>query len=294
MKKLLSFIFLLLTSIILISCKNNVNANIVTTLYPQYDIAREIVGDKLSVSLLTPVGSEVHGYTPTAKDIVGIKNANLFLYTSNNMERWVSDLIKTNDINYVDLSEKLTKIDSNDDFIHYWTDPLAFLELIIIIRDEIIEIDSENKDLYTKNALDYYNRINEIHIEFSNYLINENISDIFFFGHNAMEPFSTRYNLNIVSLSENYQPDAQLTPKQILNLKNNIKEANAKYLFVEELISLSNVNVLKDELASEGYLIEILELHGYHNVSQNQFNEGVTYADLFENNTKNLKKAFTN
>ena len=51
----------------------NINTNIerpeklsvVTTLFPQYDFTREIVGDKAEVTLLLPAGADSHSYEPT-------------------------------------------------------------------------------------------------------------------------------------------------------------------------------------------------------------------------------------
>lgn len=298
-KKLFNIIFLILLTISLLSCeKESYNGvKIITTLYPQYDIARNIVGDKAKVSLLIPLGSEVHDYAPTAKDIVSIKEADLFLYTSAIMEPWTKEIIKN--VNYLDLSKSFTLVpyDNNNlnDDIHYWTDPLIILTLVDVIKDEIIKIDQNNKDYYENNASLYKESINIIHnklLELRNNL-NSN-PKIFFYGHNAMQSFASRYNIDIISLSDNYKPDADLTPSQIINLKNSIKENNAKYLFVEELINRKGPNSLVDELRNEGFNLEILELHGFHNITKEQDKEGISYANLLEQNYQNIKKTIIN
>ena len=43
---------------------------IVATLFPQYDIAKQIVGDKANVTLLIGSGVETHNYEPTSKDMI--------------------------------------------------------------------------------------------------------------------------------------------------------------------------------------------------------------------------------
>ena len=45
---------------------------IVATLFPQYDFAKHIVGDKAEVKLLLNSGIETHNYEPTAKDMITI------------------------------------------------------------------------------------------------------------------------------------------------------------------------------------------------------------------------------
>ena len=93
MKKLI-LIFISLLTILLTGCdKNDKKADIITTLYPQYSITKEIVGNKLSVSLIVPIGADGHHFTPTSKDLINIKNAKLFLYTSDHMEHWVKILM---------------------------------------------------------------------------------------------------------------------------------------------------------------------------------------------------------
>jgi zinc transport system substrate-binding protein len=293
--KLSALLLLLSFAFILISCNNIEQTDIVTTLYPQYDIAKQIAGDKLEVSLMTPFGSEVHGYEPTAKDIIRVNNSKLFIYTSDQMERWAKNIIET-DTNFINLSELYTLVpyhnpDAIVDSLHYWTDPMIIMELIDIIKNEIIKIDPANIDYYEQNALAYLNEINIVHEELITFFSDKAGSTIYFYGHNAMSSFGNRYNFNIVSLSSNYQPDAELSPGQILNLKNKIKEANAKFLFVEELIDLKAPNSLKDELHREGYFISILELHGFHNISSKQNEKGVSYVDLLKQNLENLKTA---
>jgi len=50
----------------------------VTTLFPQYDFARQIAGDKAEITLLLPPGAESHSFEPTPADIINISNADLF------------------------------------------------------------------------------------------------------------------------------------------------------------------------------------------------------------------------
>ena len=76
-KKFFSIFSLAFFSVfILTACANNSqNSNkikIVTTLFPQYDFAKQIAKDKAEVTLLLPPGTESHTYDPTPKDIIKI------------------------------------------------------------------------------------------------------------------------------------------------------------------------------------------------------------------------------
>ena len=291
MKKLLSLITLLISIFTLASCNTSIDYDIVTTLFPVYDATSNITKDELSVKLIIPLGTETHHFEPTPKDIMIIKKSKLFIYTSDAMEPWAKKLINSNNINAINLST-LLGLDDYDDY-HYWTDPVIFTQMITVITDHIEILDRNNLDFYNNNSKEYINLINAVTNDLSDFLKINNLP-IFFYGHNALEAFENRFSLTITSLSKNYQPDGEITPKQILELKNNIKMNNAKYLFTEELIDLRLVNNLVKELKYEGYSLEVLELHGYHNITKKQYQKGVTYYELFKQNSSNIKKAFTN
>ena len=53
---------------------------IITTLFPQYDFARQIAGDLAEVTLLLPPGTEAHTYEPSPADIIKYKKPT-YLFT---------------------------------------------------------------------------------------------------------------------------------------------------------------------------------------------------------------------
>jgi zinc transport system substrate-binding protein len=100
---------------------DNVNdkITIVSTLFPTYDFAKNIGGDKVSVTLLLPPGVEAHAFEPTPSDIVKINAADIFVYTGEFMEPWAHDIIEglTGPVKVVDASagiELMTKEEEHD------------------------------------------------------------------------------------------------------------------------------------------------------------------------------------
>jgi zinc transport system substrate-binding protein len=67
---------------------------VITTLFPLYDIAKNIGADKVDISLLLPPGMEAHSFEPKPSDIVKINKADVFVYTGKFMEPWAEDVIK--------------------------------------------------------------------------------------------------------------------------------------------------------------------------------------------------------
>ena len=98
MKKLFLLFTTLSSIVILSSCtlSQSLQYDIITTLFPQYDIARTLGQEDFNVYNVLPVGASPHSYEITSQDIESISNASLFFYTSDAIEPWVSNLILTN------------------------------------------------------------------------------------------------------------------------------------------------------------------------------------------------------
>lgn len=293
MKKYL-IVLLFLLSLSLISCQTKTEYDVVTSTFFQYDIVKNIVKEKMEIDILTKPGIDNHDFMPSGTQMTNVKNSKLFIFTSYEVDHWLNEnvsqvvgkdttVINLNDYNDVELDD-----------LHYWTDPVLFINFINIVKDKIVEIDPTNKEFYENNAKEYYDAINSVHLEMTTYFDSKDDVKIFFAGHNAMRYFENRYQITISSLSNTNKPDADLTSSQITSLIKTIKDNETHYLFTEELKDPKVANTVKNELSKEDYELNLLELHGYHNVTKEQFDSNITYLSLLESNFSNIKIALGN
>lgn len=301
MKK--SSLLILLSSLALTSCGTSYEkVDITTSIFPHFDLIRQIVkGSNLSYSMIVPPGVEVHTYRPTPKQTAQIQDSSLFFYTSDLIETWVTSMgpSKTKTIN---VAEELFIEDHGDDNdhqhddhnhgVHYWTNPEIIIEEIQLLSEQLSLTYTENAVLFNTNALNYSEQILSVSNGFSNDLVSLEDPQVFFVGHNAMGDFAEHFGLKIVSLIDDIKPDADITPLQLAKLVDAIVASNTNYLFVEELADPIFARTIKDELRiKHNRTVEILELHGYHNVTLEAFKNEVTYLDLLKRNITNLKEA---
>ena len=71
--------------------------SVVTTIFPEYDWVKEILGDKADnaeVTMLLSSGVDLHSYQPTADDIVNISDCDLFVYVGGESDGWVENALK--------------------------------------------------------------------------------------------------------------------------------------------------------------------------------------------------------
>lgn len=99
MKKLfliLAVFCALTTSVFAAKEKKSDKLKVVTTIFPEYDWAREIIGDTNSAELTLLIGNgvDLHSYQPSIQDIAKISTADIFIYVGGESDGWIKDALK--------------------------------------------------------------------------------------------------------------------------------------------------------------------------------------------------------
>ena len=84
--------------------------SIVTTIFPEYDWVKNVAKDKANVTLLMNKGTDLHSFQPSAKDILIISNADVFIYIGGESDFWVKDILsssKNKDLKSIKLMEEI-------------------------------------------------------------------------------------------------------------------------------------------------------------------------------------------
>lgn len=275
---------------------------VVTTLFPLYDFARQIGHGKVEVNLLLPPGVESHAFEPRPADIRRIQDSDIFLFTNKFMEPWVSGLLKgidTGTIIIVDASKGITLLqrignhgdekyahadESGSPDPHIWLDFSNAIKMVDTIATEFIAKDPQNKDFYMKNSYEYQKRLEELDKKYKNTLARCKKRAIIHAGHFAFGYLAKRYSIEYVSAYRGFSPDAEPTPKRLVEITENVRKYGVKYIYYEELVAPKVANVIAKETGCG-----LLMLHAAHNVTKEEMEGGVTFISLMEKNLENLK-----
>ncbi len=67
---------------------------VVATIFPLFDFAREVGGERISVTLLQDNGTDLHNYTPTSATLDALSSADILIYVGGvSDEAWIDDAI---------------------------------------------------------------------------------------------------------------------------------------------------------------------------------------------------------
>ncbi len=287
MKKILSLLSIVLI-ISLVSCKDTIEFEIVTTNFIAYDFTKQIVGDKLSVKLIIPPGYDYHDYEPTSNDLFTIRKSDVFIYLSANHDSWITGsnlLTKENNIQLINLVNDLEELNLSGN--HFWTNPNLAAEIIKNLSLELADIYEEFAELFILNGNTYANSILNIASEFKEDLEDIEVEPIYVVGHNAFLGFEYYFNIEIIALEESINPEVDSTSNQVINFINELKENQVKYLFHDEEKDLNTINGILSRVSG----LILLELHAYHHLSLEDANNNVSYYDLLSRNINHLKEA---
>lgn len=76
--------------------EKNDGIKVVTTIFPEYDWVKAILGDNAGnaeLTLLLNKGVDLHSYQPTAEDIMKISTCDMFVYVGGESDGWVDDAL---------------------------------------------------------------------------------------------------------------------------------------------------------------------------------------------------------
>ncbi len=141
---------------------------VVTTFTVIADMARNVAGDAAEVESITRPGAEIHGYSPTPRDILRAQDADLILWNGLGLETWFEQFFgNLADVPGVVVSDGVEPMGislgpySGKPNPHAWMSASSALIYVDNIRDALVQYDPANAATYAANAAAYKARIVE-------------------------------------------------------------------------------------------------------------------------------------
>ncbi len=282
--------------------KNN-GITVISTIFPYYDFASQICGDKANISMLLPAGTESHTFDPSTRDIRNIKNCDLFIYTGGESDYWVEqilsaldsevktiklmDIVKTYEEELSEGMQAEDEEDSEEEYDeHIWTSPKNAVTITRAIADAMKEISPENSDYFEENANAYIGELEKLDNDFESFFESHEI--VMLFGDRfPLLYFAKEYDIEYYAAFPGCSAQTDVSAATMRKLTEIAKEKNISTVFYIELTSHNIADALAEAIGAKTALF-----HSCHNVTADDFKNGITYLDLMKNNLKILKEAY--
>lgn len=283
--------------------KQSEKLTIVTTNFPAYDFARAVAGDKAEIKMLLKPGSEMHDFEPTPSDIIDIEKSNLFIYTGGESDEWVEDILedtkvsktlKMMDAVEVVEEEAIEGMEAEEEEEdeepkfdeHVWTSPKNAKKIVNRIKDELIKVSPENEEAFEQNAADYSAELDELDNKFQAIVDNSKRKTIVFGDRFPLRYFADEYGLKYYAAFPGCSEQTEASSATIAFLVDKVKSEKIPVVFKIEMSSGKVAQTIADETDAK-----VLTFNAAHNISADDFNAGVAYVDIMEQNLSVLEEA---
>jgi zinc transport system substrate-binding protein len=289
---------------------------IVTTIFPEYDWVRQILGkriDNAEITLLLDSGVDLHSYQPTVDDIVKISNCDLFIYVGGESDEWVEDALaqaKNKDMLTVNLLEALgssikeeevkegMQIEEEDDEgeeeeveydEHVWLSLKNAAALCKIICEKISLIDKDNAEIYKVNTEAYISRLYDLDGQFRTAVDSAKVKTLVFGDRFPFRYLTDDYGLDYYAAFIGCSAESEASFETIVFLAKKLDELGLKSIMQIESADGSIAGAIKD--ASQTKDQTVLTLDSMQSTLSKDIDGGVTYLSIMESNLRVLKEA---
>lgn len=168
---------------------------------------------------------------------------------------------------------------------HIWTSPVNAMKIVEIITGTLVEADPEHGSEYEANRDRYIEKLTKLHGEFLDVVKQEKRNMIIVGDKFPFRYLADEYGLNYRAAFSGCSTDTEPSAKTIAYLIDKVKEDEIPAVYYLELSSHRVSEIISEETGAEPLL-----LHSCHNVTRAQFDGGITYLELQENNVESLRK----
>lgn len=287
--------------------------SVVASLFPWYDLAKEIGGERVTATLLLPPGVEAHAFEPTPNDMINISRAQLFVYTGDYMEPWAKDLLASlgtetpdslvigeglavlNSVAEHEHEDEIMAVGNNQLSVeeehehehegldpHIWLNPMIMSKAAGRMAQKLAQLDPEGSAYYNARLENYQTRLEVLDEKYRHGLSQCEYQDFIYAGHYAFGYLADRYQLHYEA-AQGFSPDAESSPQRLVQLAELLKNQAGEYVFAEELDNPQ----LAEALAKESG-VKILRLNSAHNLSKADLRSGLSYLEIMANNLETL------
>ena len=288
---------------------------VVCSVFPYYDFARQIGGDDVDVTLVVPAGRETHSFEPTPMDVIRISQADVFIYNGGESEQWVTDILDaagedipcvlsmmdaaelheeelvegmqsgTSAHDHHDHDEDEEEIEYDE---HIWTSPVTAMALCRAITDGLCQADPDHADSFRARLANYLAALETLDGTFRQ-IVAEGSRDLLVFGDRfPLLYFCREYGLDYRAAFHGCAGD---TEPSLTTLKYLIDLVNEQHIPVVYTIELSSRKVAKAIAETTG--AQVRTFHSCQTVSRAEFDAGVTYLQLMEANADVLREGLS-
>ena len=295
--------------------KEDGKIKIVTTIFPEYDWIKAVMGDKAEgadITLLLDNGVDLHSYQPTAEDILKISTCDMFIYVGGESDEWVEDALATaqnKDICVINLMEVLGENVKEEETVegmqeekehdhedgdkeydeHVWLSLKNAGTLVEAIADGLTKTDQSNAQIYKANADSYISELKQLDEEYAETVDKAPIKTILFGDRFPFRYMADDYGIRYYAAFVGCSAETEASFETISFLARKADELDLPAVITIEGSDKKLAETIVKNTASEN--MKILTMDSMQAATSKDAAEGITYISVMRKNLEVLREA---
>lgn len=291
--------------------------NIATTIFPEYDWTRAILGDRaddVNLTMLLDNGTDLHSFQPAVKDIMKVSSCDLLIYVGGESDQWIEDALESaqnKDMKTINLMEVLGDSIKEEETVegmqesehdhdhedeeekeydeHVWTSMRNAEVICDAIAETLEEMDPENKEIYQSNAETYKEKLSALDEAYQETVNNANQKTLVFADRFPFRYLVDDYDLSYYAAFSGCSAESEASFKTVTFLAGKVDELGVQsVLTMEKSDDRIAQTVIENTKAKDQ---KILQLNSMQSITSEEIADGATYLSVMEDNLGVLKEA---
>ena len=286
--------------------------SIVTTIFPEYDWVRRVLGDEaahVDVTLLLGTGVDMHSFQPSAADIVKVAGCDLFVYVGGESDAWAEDALAEAvnpdmiAVNLMDVlgsaavAEELTEgmtaeaepeEDGPEYDEHVWLSLRNAQTACAALAEALAALDPDRADAYRENAAAYGAELAALDAEYAAACASAAHDTLLFGDRFPFRYLCEDYGLSYYAAFPGCSAETEASFETVAFLAGKLQELDLPAVLVTES---ADRRIAETILENAGGDRPILTLDSMQSVTAADAADGTTYLHIMEQNLAVLDAA---
>ena len=288
----------------------NGELKVVCTSFPPFDLARQVGGEKVTLTVLQDNGADLHNYSPTAKTLLALSEADVFIAIGGESDKkWVDDAIESAqnpDLKVIYLTDgielkhaELERTDhgeghdhsaehgeSGDE--HVWLSLKNAISITEKICAAFTEKDAESSAYYRANATAFTEKLSALDREYEKAVAESDKKTVVVADRFPFIYLTDDYGLSYYAAFSGCSTEVNSDFATQIKLINAVKEHDLHAIIVTE----GGGKDLADNICSETGCKKVA-LNSMQSVTRAEIESGATYIGIMTKNLASLKAALS-
>ena len=281
---------------------------VITVNFPPYDFVKQITGGSVVPEMLLKGGQDAHTFEPTAKDIIKINEADIFIYTGGESDAWVDTIADSIDsgvriVRMSDLVDLIEEDHDDDEHEHEHDDDhdheeeteydehiwLSLRNSAALSGEIASGLEALTGESYSEELEAYTSALRELDDKYTAAVNGGKVKTVLFGDRFPFRYLTDDYGLSYYAAFAGCSAETEASFETVIFLADKVDELGIRAVLTIESSDGRIAETIIENTASKN--AKVLRLDSMQSTTSKDIEAGASYVGIMEKNLEVLKEA---